>query len=234
MTKRCGSDKAPSVAAVALLIAVASGCGARTSDTLSPPPAPPPVGAYTLKAGDTVAARYPRNPELNEDLVVRPDGYLSLPLVDDVVAAGRTPAEVAAELRGRYVSILAHPDVRLIVKTFAEQRVTVAGEVEEPGVQPLVAGLTLSEAIHRAGGFLKSANRAQVILIRREPSGTRGYAIDLRPVESGEHPEIDVALQSLDQIYVPRSPIANVNLFVEKYIRNNIPVNSLGIGITPF
>jgi protein involved in polysaccharide export with SLBB domain len=95
--------------------------------------------------------------------------------------------------------------------------------------------MTMSEAITRAGGLLPSANRRQVVLIRRHEDGrVAGYAVDLRPVANGERPGDDVALQPLDEIVVLRSRIANVNQFVELYIRKNIPVNSLGLGITPF
>ena len=143
--------------------------------------------------------------------------------------------KLSAQLRDRYAAELAHPKVTVTVRTFTKQRVSVAGEVTDPGIQPLLHGLTLSQAIHHAGGFLKSAHRGQVIVIRRHADGTvSGHAVDLEGVENGHAPGDDVPLQALDQVYVPRSQIASVNLLVEMYIRNNVPVNSLGIGLTPF
>jgi len=202
----------------------------------SPPPPPPPAGPYVIAPGDTLALRFERNPELNEDaLVVRPDGMITPQLVEEVPAAGLTPGALGEALKGRYTGELAHPRVKVTVKTFTKQRVSVAGEVDEPGIQPYLDGLTLSQAIHHSGGFLKTANRGQVVVIRRDPDGrVAGYTVDLAGVESGQSPHDDVALQPLDQIFVPRSQIANVNLLVEQYIRNNVPVNSLGIGLTPF
>jgi protein involved in polysaccharide export with SLBB domain len=189
-----------------------------------------------IEPGDTLTLRFERNPELNEDsLVVRPDGMIAPQLINEVPAAGLTPAALSEELRQAYAGELAHPKVTVGVKTFTKHRVSVAGEVTQPGVQPLLHGLTLSQAIHHAGGFLKTANRAQVIVIRHHGDGTvSGHAVDLEEVESGNQPQDDVQLQALDQIYVPKSQIANINVLVEQYIRNNIPVNSLGIGITPF
>jgi protein involved in polysaccharide export with SLBB domain len=189
-----------------------------------------------IEPGDTLTLRFERNPELNEDsLVVRPDGMIAPQLIAEVQAAGLTPAALSEELHQAYAGELAHPKVTVGVKTFTKHRISVAGEVTTPGVQPLLHGLTLSQAIQHAGGFLKSANRAQVIVIRHHVDGTvSGHAVDLEEVESGNHPQDDVTLQALDQIYVPKSQIASINVVVEQYIRNNIPVNSLGIGITPF
>lgn len=217
-----------------LVAAVLSACVADPPPQPLPPPAA--AGPYRIEPGDTLALRFERNPELNEDaLVVRPDGLIAPQLIDEVVAAGLTPAELSAQLRERYAAELAHPKVTVTVKTFTKQRVSVAGEVTDPGIQPLLHGLTLSQAIHHAGGFLKSAHRGQVIVIRRHADGTvSGHAVDLEQVENGHAPEGDVPLQALDQVYVPRSQIASVNLLVEQYIRNNVPVNSLGIGLTPF
>jgi protein involved in polysaccharide export with SLBB domain len=107
--------------------------------------------------------------------------------------------------------------------------------VTNPGVQPYLDGLTLSQAIHHAGGFLKTANREQVVVIRRHRDGrVSGHAVDLEALEKQAVPDGDVALQPLDQVFVPKTQIANINVWVEQYIKNNIPVNSLGVGLTPF
>jgi len=212
--------------------------GAFACSSAPPPPPPPPevIGEYVVEPGDTLTLRFERNPELNEDaLVVRPDGRISPQLIDEVVVAGLTPAAISAELRRRYAAELAHPRVRVGVTSFSSHRVSVAGEVTTPGVQPLLHGMTLSQAIHHAGGFLKTANREQVVVIRRHRDGrVTGHAVDLEAMEVGQRPQADVGLQPLDQIFVPKTQIANVNVLVEQYIRNNVPVNSLGIGITPF
>ena len=228
------SIRSPGWGVLALAVAALLGC----SSTPPPAPLPPPepAGPYVIEPGDTLTLRFERNPELNEDaLVVRPDGMIVPQLIDEVRAAGLTPAALSDQLHTAYAGELAHPRVTVGVKTFTTHRVSVAGEVETPGVQPLLHGLTLSQAIHHAGGFLKTANRAQVVVIRHHADGTvSGHAVDLEDVESGLQPQADAPLQALDQIYVPKSQIASINVVVEQYIRNNIPVNSLGIGITPF
>lgn len=220
----------------AALAVVCGGSGCITVTENPPPPPPEVVSEYVVEPGDTLTLRFERNPELNEDnLVVRPDGMISPQLIAEVPVAGMTPAAISAELQRRYAAELAHPRVKVGVKSFTTQRVSVAGEVETPGVQPLLHGLTLSQAIHHAGGFLKTANRGQVVIIRRHRDGrVTGHAVDLALMEVGVDPAADVRLQALDQVYVPKTAIANVNTLVEQYIRNNVPVNSLGIGITPF
>jgi protein involved in polysaccharide export with SLBB domain len=220
----------------AALAALCAGSGCITVTDNPPPPPPEVVSEYIVEPGDTLTLRFERNPELNEDnLVVRPDGMISPQLIAEVPVAGMTPAAISAELQRRYAAELAHPRVKVGVKSFTTQRVSIAGEVETPGVQPLLHGLTLSQAIHHAGGFLKTANRAQVVVIRHHLDGrVTGHAVDLALMEVGVNPDADVKLQALDQVYVPKTDIANVNTLVEQYIRNNVPVNSLGIGITPF
>ena len=196
---------------------------------------PSPAESYTLTAGDVLAVKFYRNPELNEEeLAIRPDGHISMQLIDDVRAAGLTPAALSAELSRRYDPELQDARVNVIVKTFANNRVFVSGEVGKQGVVELGPGLTLYQAIQQAGGFLKTANRKQVVLIRRRSDiAADGYAVDLRDVESGAQPLDDVPLAARDIVVVPRSMIANVNIFVEQYVRNNLPVQNVGLGF-PF
>jgi polysaccharide biosynthesis/export protein len=196
----------------------------------APAPPPPP---YKIEVGDQVQVRFYRNPELDQLVVVRPDGYVSLPFVDDVMVVGKTPQEVDNDLTERYRGELAVPDVSVIVQGFGAQRFFIAGEVRSEGQHPYVGGLTLYQAIDLAGGFLDSAHRRQVILIRRAPNGLpAGHSFDLRQVEHGTDPEKDVMLQPLDVVYVPKSKIANINLFMDQYVRGLLPINPSALANT--
>ena len=100
-----------------------------------------------------------------------------------------------------------------------------------PHRNDVAAGAALSpydhdhSAIEEAGGFLETAHLSQVVLIRRDASGQPvGYALDVRPVIGGTNPSEDVPLQPFDVAFVPRSKIADVNLFVKQWIRDNLPV----------
>jgi protein involved in polysaccharide export with SLBB domain len=186
-------------------------------------PAPTSADAYVLQAGDLLSIKFYYSPELNEDVVIRPDGRISLQLVGDVAAAGQSPAQLAALLSDRYAGELALPRINVIVRKLGGHRIYVGGEVEDPGALRLRTGLTLFQAIQEAGGFADTARRSQVILIRRGGGQTAGYSVDTRPIADGTQPDDDVVLRPYDIVYVPRSRIANVNLFVEQFINNNLP-----------
>jgi protein involved in polysaccharide export with SLBB domain len=188
-----------------------------------PTQAPAP---YVLQPGDVIAVKFYRVPELNEEVTIRPDGMISLQLVNEVQAAGLTPAALDAELTRRYATELASPEVSVIVKTPVSARVYVGGEVGKQGVLQLIGGLTLFQAIQDAGGFAKTAHRKQVILIRKGPDGVPiGRSIDVRPIQTGVHPEEDIPLRPYDVVFVPRSKIANVDVFVQMYIRDALPMS---------
>jgi protein involved in polysaccharide export with SLBB domain len=192
---------------------------------------PPSVEPYRIQVGDELAVKFYRNADLNEDVVVRPDGMISLQLVDDVKVSGLTPGEVDGELTRRYSSELANPAVSVIVKTPAGGRIYVGGEVGRQGALRIVGDLSLFQAIQEAGGFTKTAQRSQVVLIRRDADGkAQGRLIDVRPVQTGTQPGDDILLRPFDVVFVPRSKIANVNVFVEQYIRNNLPVQNIPLG----
>lgn len=189
---------------------------------------------YVLQPMDTLTIKFFFNPELNEEVVIRPDGKISLQLIGDIAAAGRTPADLAAELTQRYTHELANPKVSVIVRQLGTPPVYVGGEVGRQGTVSLSGGMTLFQAIQGAGGLLNTAHRKQVILIRRGHDGQPvGYSIDVRPVASGEHPETDVPLRPYDLVFVPRSKIADVNVFVQQYVRNLLPITA-GMALAPF
>ncbi len=181
---------------------------------------------YVMLVGDSLSIKFYKNPELNEDVVVRSDGMISLQLVGDVPAAGRTPMDLGTDLKQRFSSELQDPSISVIVRKPIGDRVYVGGEVGKQGFIDLTGGLTLFQAIQASGGFAKTAHRAQVILIRRTPDGkATGRSVDVRPVQEGERPEDDVLLAANDVVFVPRSKIANVDNFVEMYIREVLPVS---------
>jgi protein involved in polysaccharide export with SLBB domain len=196
--------------------------------------APPSIENYLLVPGDLVAVKFYNNPEFNEDVIVRPDGKISLQLIGDVSAAGLSPEALGAQLTERYAKELAKPRVSVIVRQLGAPPVYVGGEVGHPGVVPLVTGMTLFQAIQAAGGLSVTAHRKQVILIRKGTDGRRaGYSIDVRPIASGAHPEDDVSLGAYDIVFVPTSTIANVDIFVDQYVNRLIPRVPMGFAISP-
>jgi protein involved in polysaccharide export with SLBB domain len=225
--------------AILLISVTGSGCGPYKSyapyggiPTISEaPPSLATLPPYKLQIGDELEIKFYRNPELDQVVTIRPDGKISLPFIDEVMCAGKTPAELDAQITKRYVGELAIPDITVIVNAFAGQKVYVDGMVMKPGLVELVGTVTMTQAVAVAGGYNDRALREQVILIRKNEAGDyQGHSINMKDIQHGISPGNDVVLQSYDIVYVPRSKIANMNLWVEQYIRNMLPIHP-GIAI---
>jgi protein involved in polysaccharide export with SLBB domain len=184
-----------------------------------------PQGKYRIQRGDGLDVRFVQTPELNVELPVRPDGYISLLYAQEVEAAGKTPEELQAELTRRMSPALKNPEIAVIVRSFATHQAHVGGQVERPGVVPLAGSTTVLESLFAAGGILPSARLDEVLVVRRKPD--HSYAVipvNLETVLDGSDTTQNIALLPFDIVFVPNSPIANVNEFVDLYIRKNIPI----------
>jgi len=184
---------------------------------------------YRLNPGDIIDVKFFYNPELNETIMVRPDGRISLQLANEVMAAGLTPEELRKALGVRYAKEINRPEISVIVRSFSMQRVYVDGEVFRPGMLPLAGPVTIHQAITAAGGFRETARRTDVIVIRQIQGKPVPLKVNMEEVLKNEDPSQDVLLAPFDIVYVPRSNIAEVNKFVDLYIRRNIPIGA-GIG----
>jgi protein involved in polysaccharide export with SLBB domain len=216
--------------AALFLTLLASACLARAprlGPLLGPeaPPTPEVLEPYRIQPGDELEIRFFHTPELNVIVPVRPDGFLSLPLAHEVRAAGRTPEELRRELIERCATELAEPELAVIVRSFSGYLVHVGGEVAKPGVLQLSGPRTVLEAVLEAGGLLPSASPADVLVVRRtEGGGHELVQADLEAVLGGRDGRGNFALRPFDVVYVPTSAIADVNRWVELYIRKNIPI----------
>lgn len=180
---------------------------------------------YHIQPGDQIDVKFFYNPELNESVTVRPDGRISLQLVDEIDAAGLTPANLTQELKRSYAHELNNPELTVIMRQFAWQRIYVDGEVEKPGFVPLAPEMTVLQSIAMAGGLMDTARTQEVVVIRRKPHGKpKAFTLDLAHVLDSTNTGQDITLMPLDVVYVPKSPIANVNLWVDQYLRKNIPI----------
>ena len=183
-----------------------------------------PTLEYLIQAGDELEVKFLYNPELNEKLPVRPDGRISLPIVKEVMVVGMSPQKLEELLTQKYKDELKKPDITVIVRSFSAQKVFVDGEVLRAGLVPLTGPLTVMQAISQAGGLKDTARRTQVLVIRQNPDGPFFTSVlDLTKAIDGTDKRQDIALMPYDIVYVPKSAIANVNLFVEQYISKNIP-----------
>ncbi|CAA7615241.1 polysaccharide biosynthesis/export family protein [Magnetospirillum sp. UT-4] len=216
-------------AATAVLALAACGRVVERPTTVANAPVPATQG-YVIEPGDELDVRFFYNPELNEEVVVRPDGNISLPLVGETRAAGTTPSQLENTLRTGYSRELRQAAITVIVKGFAGQRVYVDGEVGTPQMVNIAGNLSALQAIASAGGFKDSARKGEVLVIRR--SGTPQPVViplDLGAVLSGADTRQDLALQPYDIVFVPKTAIAEVNQFIDQYFRQNIPI-PFGVG----
>jgi protein involved in polysaccharide export with SLBB domain len=188
---------------------------------------------YLIQPNDELDIKFFYNPELNETVKVRPDGKISLQLVDEIQAAGFTPSQLDRLLTTMYARDLKQPEIAVIVKSFAGQRVYVGGEVNRQGLIELTGGMTALQAVINAGGLRETAKPDAAILIRKGPSNEPvPMRIDLEKVIYEEGSGVDIQLQPYDILYVPKTWIANANKWVEQYISNLLLFRGWSFGFT--
>lgn len=207
------------------LLVAALGLAAQT-----PPPTPAqnPIDGpenYFLSPGDTLELRFTYISELNEKVAVRPDGAISLTGIGDISTLDHTPTSLSKLISERYAKVYRRPEVTVIVRDFAERRAYVGGEVGTPGVV-LLKGTPVNclQALMASGGLRSSARLDSILLIRHlGQNQAEVKRLDLRQVLKGAAP--DLRLKPFDVVFVPRSKIGKVNLFVEQYINGLMPRN---------
>lgn len=182
--------------------------------------------AYTIAAGDYLHIRFYFHEELNEDIPVRPDGRVSLQLIDDVQMAGLTPAEAANVLKVSYAKHLRKPDITVQVVRSAPRRIYVGGEVHKPGLIETADVITAVKAIMQAGGIKDTANLESVVVLRyRAGMAPEFRRLNLREdIKTGTRHE-DIPLRAYDLVFVPKTFIATANQFVSQYIDKMIPLD---------
>lgn len=175
--------------------------------------------AYKLKAGDKISVRFLNHPELNEpQLVIRPDGMISLQMVEDLKADGKTAEELKRAIYKAYDEILLNPSISVNVVEFLPPAVFIGGQVGRPGKYFLRDGNTLVKVIFMAGGFTKDANRRMVLYARADANGkwTVREVNVLKLIEKlSDAP--DVALSDGDYIFIPDSKLSKFNKAVEGF-----------------
>lgn len=161
-------------------------------------------GPYQFGEGDVVAVRVWKNPELSVEVPVRPDGMISVPLLNDVRAAGMTADQLSGEITAKLEEFITGPNVTVILLQSAK-RVFVQGEVQRPGPIPLATQLSVLDAITAAGGFTPFADERDIRVIRRAADGQElEFGFDYKAYVRGRAPGTNIALQPDDMIVVPQ------------------------------
>jgi polysaccharide export outer membrane protein len=200
---------------------------------------------YRLAVGDQIDIKFFYTPELNESLVIRPDGRISLQLIGELDAAGHPPSEVEQTIRRRYSGILKDPQATVIVRKYAPQRIYVAGEVQTQSALVTEGPITLMQAVAQSGGFKFNAERANVLVFRSNglPESTV-FVVDLeqqlRPEHvadvtcdpgspcaasgAGELRFGDIALMPGDLVFVPQTRIGRLAQYMDENFNKIVPL----------
>ncbi len=179
---------------------------------------------YRIEPGDTLLIKYPFHPDMDQEGVVRPDGSFTATGVGALAAAGLTSVELADELKKKTSHRLKAPEIVVTISKYGERGVYVGGEVGRPQMLVYRKGLTPLQAVVAAGGFLPTARLDSVILVRPKSGSEKFLArkLDLEQV-LGDGAAEQVGLLPQDVIYVPRTAIANANVWVRQHITDLFP-----------
>jgi polysaccharide export outer membrane protein len=158
---------------------------------------------YIIGAQDVLDVSVWKEPEVSRTVPVRPDGKISLPLLNDVQAAGMTPSQLAAQITVSLKKFVTTPQVTVIVTTINSQRIYIIGEVTRPGAFPMLPGMNVLQGLSSAGGFTQFAKTKSIYVLRMEDGKQRKYPVNYKEVVSGKHPEQDISLKAGDTIVVP-------------------------------
>jgi polysaccharide export outer membrane protein len=203
---------------VLLLAALVTPTGAQENnpDKKQPAQAQPATGAtsavpktatddpnYIIGAQDVLDINVWKEGELTRTVPVRPDGKISLPLLNDVQAAGLTPMQLAAQITASLKKFVSDPQVTIVITAINSQRIYILGEVGRPGAYPLMPGMTMLEALSSGGGFTQFANVKKIYLLRKENGTLKKYPFNYKDVIHGKAAEQNVPLKAGDTIVVP-------------------------------
>src|SRR5438445_4725281 len=184
-----------------------AGCGGAPELPPAPPASSLPSAEYRIGPGDSLQIFVWRNPELTVTVPVRPDGRISIPLVEDVVAIGKTPTALAREYEQRLGRYIKEPLVTVIVEGFVgpiPDQVRIIGEASQPRSLPFRADMTLLDAIIAVGGLTRYAAGNDTVIVRTANGQQTTYAVHLADLIRDGDISSNVALQPGDILIIPQ------------------------------
>jgi len=158
---------------------------------------------YSIAPEDVLTIDVWKEPEISRTVPVRRDGKISLPLLNDLQAAGLTPTQLGAEIVEKLRATIVHPQVTVIVAQMSGLRIYILGQVTRGGAYPLVPDMTVMQALSIAGGFTPYANVKKIYVMRKENGADKLYPVNYKDVISGRKSEQNIHLKQGDTIVVP-------------------------------
>jgi polysaccharide biosynthesis/export protein len=158
---------------------------------------------YSIAPEDVLTIDVWKEPEISRTVPVRRDGKISLPLLNDLQAAGLTPTQLSVEIVEKLRATIVHPQVTVIVAQMSGLRIYILGQVTRGGAYPLVPDMTVMQALSIAGGFTPYANVKKIQVMRKENGADKIFAVNYKEVISGRKTEQNLHLKAGDTIVVP-------------------------------
>ena len=197
------------VAAIcALVCGIAAPVQAQPSSRSTPVPAKPPAAVtpppeYVIGPDDILTIFFWREKDLSADVTVRPDGKISLPLINDVMAAGLTPEQLRVVLTEAGSKFVEAPTVTIVVKEIHSRKVFITGQVVKPGPYPLMGPTTVLQLIAMAGGVLEYADSEDIVVLRTENGKPMSYRVNYKELIRRRNLAQNLVLKPGDTIIVP-------------------------------
>jgi polysaccharide biosynthesis/export protein len=157
---------------------------------------------YVIGVEDILNVVFWRDKDLSAEVVVRPDGKISLPMLNDVAAAGMTPEQLALAVQNAATKYVRDPGATVIVKEIRSRKVYVIGEVTKPGTFPLGSDVKVMQIIAEAGGFLENAHKDNIVIVRTENGTERRFKFNYNEVLKGKKVEQNIRLLPGDTVLV--------------------------------
>jgi polysaccharide biosynthesis/export protein len=162
---------------------------------------PPPD--YVIGPEDQLSIVFWRDKDLSAEVVVRPDGKISLPLLNDVQASGLTPEQLRLSVTEQAKRYLEDPTASVVVKQINSRKVFITGEVDKPGTYPLAGPTTILQLIATAGGLREYAEREKIVVLRNESGRQVNYRFNYKEVVQQKNTQQNIQLKPGDTVVVP-------------------------------
>ena len=175
---------------------------AATDPRTIPSGVPLPPG-YLIGPEDVLSIVYWKDKDMSTEVAVRPDGRISVPLLNDIQAAGLTPEQLRERLTEDSKKYIEDPSVTVVVKVINSRKVFITGEVGKPGPYPLVAPMTVLQLIALAGGLRDYAQTKKIVIVRTENGRQTTYKFNYKDVSAGRKLQQNIELKPNDTIVVP-------------------------------
>jgi polysaccharide export outer membrane protein len=191
-----------STVAVLTLMAPAPAAAGRPAQSPAAPAGVSVPAGYVIGPEDVLAIVFWRDEKMSGEVTVRPDGKITLPLVNDIQAAGLTPEELRVQVEKAATKFIAEPTATVVVKTINSRKVHILGSVIRPGTYPLTSDMNVLQFIALAGGLQEWANSKDITILRKENGTDKSLKFNFNDVSRGRNLQQNVTLKPGDTVMV--------------------------------